>query len=103
MSSLKRMQATSFALFALCLGTTLASSASALTINCASAGCIGGSYTLDVTETAPNLYLATYTIDTTGAFSVSATSLVDINIKVANDYLIRRFFRDPPASSVRDP
>lgn len=72
-------------LFVLAAG--FAGSANALTIDCASAGCIGGRYTLDVAETAPNLYLATYTIDTSGAFSVSATSLVDINIKVANEYL----------------
>ncbi len=86
MSSLKPIRAMGVALFALCLGTASADSASALTIDCASAGCLGGIYTLDVSETAPDLYLATYTVDTTGSFTVGATSLVDINIKVANDY-----------------
>jgi hypothetical protein len=86
-STLKRIHATGLALFALCLGIASADSASALTIDCASAGCLGGIYTLDVAETAPNLFLATYTVDTTGPFTVGATSLVDINLKVANEYL----------------
>ena len=81
-----RSTAVAFAVFGL-ITAGFAGASSALTIDCATAGCIGGRYTLDVTETAPNLFLATYTIDTTGAYSVSATSLVDINIKVANEYL----------------
>ena len=87
MSQLERMRTTGLVLFALCVGTLFTSEGRALTIDCATAGCIGGIYTLNVTETAPNLYLATYTIDTSVPFSVGATTLVDINIKVANDYL----------------
>ena len=87
MSSLKQIRATGVALLALGLGLGFAAadSASALTIDCASAGCLGGIYTLDVSETAPDIYLATYTVDTTGSFTVNATSLVDINIKVATE------------------
>ena len=104
MSSLSQLRATGLALVALLvLGSGLAGSANALTIDCASAGCIGGTYTLDVTETAPNLYLATYTIDTTGAFSVSATSLVDINIKVANEYLSPVVVSGPAGSLLSGP
>lgn len=63
-----------------------ASLASAATVDCATAGCLGGSYTLDVTQISTDFWQATYTIDTTGAFSVSATDLVDIEFKVANSY-----------------
>lgn len=89
MSLIDRIRATATAIAALCLGLGFADSASAITIDCASVGgsCIGGIYTLDVTETAPDIYLATYTIDTSVPFTVGATTLVDINIKVANDYL----------------
>jgi hypothetical protein len=69
-------------LVALCL----AGSSSALTVDCATAGCIGGVYTLDVVSTGVDTYQATYTIDTSGAFSVGATFLEDLNFKVANDY-----------------
>jgi hypothetical protein len=74
---------------ALCLGLGLAGTASAISVDCSSVGgsCIGGVYSLDVTETSPNLYLATYTIDTSVPFSVGATSLVDFNLKIANSYL----------------
>ena len=102
-STLKRIRATGLALVALCLGGASADSASALTIDCASAGCLGGSYTLDVTETAPNLFLATYTVDTTGPFTVGATSLVDINIKVANEYLNPVLVSGPSGSLLSGP
>ena len=89
MSLRDRIRTTAFSLGALFLALGFASSASALTIDCASVGggCIGGIYELNVTETAPNIYLATYTIDASGPFTVAATTLVDINSKVANDYL----------------
>ncbi len=87
MSQIERIRTTSLALFALFVGTLFTAEGRALTIDCATAGCIGGIYTLNVSETAPDLYLATYTIDTSVPFSVAATTLVDINIKVANNYL----------------
>lgn len=102
-SALKRIRAAGIALVALGLGGAFADSASALTIDCASAGCLGGSYTLDVTETAPNLFLATYTVDTTGPFTVDATSLVDINIKVANEYLNPTLVSGPSGSLMSGP
>jgi len=102
-SALKQIRTTGVALFALCLGSTAADSASALTIDCASAGCLGGSYTLDVSETAPDIYLATYTVDTTGPFTVGATSLVDINIKVANAYLNPILVSGPTGSLLSGP
>lgn len=105
MSSLKQIRATGVALLALGLGLGFAAvdSASALTIDCASAGCLGGSYTLDVSETAPDIYLATYTVDTTGSFTVNATSLVDINIKVANEYLNPILVSGPTGSLLSGP
>jgi len=85
--------------FGLVGGSVLAARpATALTIDCSSAGCLGGVYTLDVAETASNQYIATYTIDTTGAFSVGATSLVDINIRVANDFSHVTLLSGPGAS-----
>lgn len=84
--SLSRLRGFALALAALTFATGFANEADALTIDCATAGCIGGVYTLDVQETAPNLFIATYTIDTTTSFNVPATSLVDINFKVANAY-----------------
>ena len=89
MSLLDRIRTTVMAFVTLGLTLAFAGSASALTIDCASVGgsCIGGTYTLDVTRTAPDIYLATYTIDTSVPFSVGATTLVDMNFKVANDYL----------------
>lgn len=95
MYELNRIRRTSLALFALVLGTLFTAETRALTIDCATVGCIGGVYTLDVAETAPNLYLATYTIDTTGVFSVGATTLADINIKVANAYLTPTILSGP--------
>ena len=103
MSFLKQIRITGVALLALGLGIASADSASALTIDCASAGCLGGIYTLDVRETAPDLYLATYTVDTTGSFTVGATSLVDINIKVANDYLNPILVSGPSGSLLSGP
>jgi hypothetical protein len=66
-----------------------ASSATAVTIDCASLGsdCVGGVYDLTIDETAPDVYLATYKIDTSGAFKVAATHLVDIEFKAAKDYI----------------
>ncbi|MBW2499354.1 MAG: hypothetical protein JRF61_18885 [Deltaproteobacteria bacterium] len=64
-----------------------ASSAAALTIDCATRGdeCVGGTYELTIVETDPNEYLATYEINTSG-LKVDATHLVDIEFKAANDY-----------------
>ncbi len=87
----------------LSLETGLAGSARALTIDCASAGCIGGIYTLDVIETAPDLYIATYTVDTSVPFSVGATSLVDVNFKVANDYSDITVLSGPAGSVLAGP
>lgn len=63
-----------------------AGSANAISIDCATAGCLGGSYTLDVVSNGGNSYTATYKIDTTGSYSVSATALNDAEFKVANNY-----------------
>jgi hypothetical protein len=63
-----------------------AGSANALTIDCADAGCIGGTYTLDIISTGLDTYAATYTIDTSGVFDVAATTLNDVEFKVSNDY-----------------
>lgn len=89
MSPFNPIRSILLAVCGLVVGAGFASTASAISINCATVGgsCIGGIYTLDVTQTAPDLYLATYKIDTSVPFSVGATTLVDINIKVANDYL----------------
>jgi hypothetical protein len=83
------IRAAVLALLGLVLGAGIATQASAISVDCSTVGggCIGGIYTLDVETTAPNIYLATYTIDTSVPFSVGATTLVDINIKVANAYL----------------
>lgn len=61
-------------------------SASALTIDCATAGCIGGVYDLGVTSLGGDTYLATYSIDTSVDFDVPAEFLNEIEFKVANDY-----------------
>jgi hypothetical protein len=48
---------------------------------------VGGVYELTIEETSPDVYLATYQIDTSGDFKVAATDLMDIEFKVANDYI----------------
>ena len=93
-----RLRRLALSLIALAFATGIASEARALTIDCATAGCIGGIYTLDVAETAPNSFVATYTIDTTTAFDVRATHLVDINFKVATDYTDVTLLSGPSAS-----
>jgi len=100
-SSLLRNSALS--LFALLLGVGFAFDARALTIDCATADCIGGVYTLEVEQTGVNQYVATYTIDTTGAFDVAATSLVDINLKVANAYSDISILSGPSGSVLAGP
>lgn len=54
MSSLESFRLTALALAALCVGTTFAGSASALSIDCTGAGCLVSVYTVDRTETASN-------------------------------------------------
>jgi len=68
------------------LGLGITGAASALTIDCASADCLGGRYTLDVSQTGRDRYVATLTVDTRGAFDVRATRLLDVSFKVANSY-----------------
>lgn len=99
MAFVQNLRSTCFALLALGLGAGFASSASAVTVDCGAVGgdCIGGIYTLDVAQTGSDTYVATYTIDTSVAFSVAATQLVDINIKVANDYSKVTFLSGPVA------
>jgi hypothetical protein len=82
-----------------------AGTASAFTIDCATRGdgCVGGTYTLEITETAPDLYLAKLTIDTSGAFKVAATDLVDIEFKAANDYTNPMIVSGEPGSVVDGP
>ena len=60
--------------------------ASAVLIDCGVAGCIGGTYELDIISTGADTYQASYTIDTSVAFSVPAAFLNDIVFKVAKDY-----------------
>ena len=81
----------------------LAGSASALTIDCADAGCIGGVYTLDIIATGGDTYEATYTIDTSGVFSVDAQFLNDVEFKVANDYSSVLLSSGPAGSIVSGP
>jgi len=75
-------------IFILAIGMTfsMASAASAVTIDCDDVGCIGGSYTLVLEETSADLWTATYTVDTTGDFSVDAAELVNVEFKVAKSY-----------------
>ena len=63
-----------------------ASSASAITIDCATAGCIGGVYDLEVSSLGGDSYQAIYTVDTSVSYDVAATSLVEVEFKVSNDY-----------------
>ncbi|MCR9096885.1 MAG: hypothetical protein NXI30_21910 [bacterium] len=63
-----------------------ASSASALTIDCATADCLGGVYSLDVASLGGDTYLATYSVDTSVDYRVAAEFLNEIEFKVANDY-----------------
>jgi hypothetical protein len=75
--------------FIVALGAVLGmtSASNAVTIDCDDVGCIGGSYTLELAEmAAPDSWMATYTIDTSGVFSVAATELLEIEFKVANAY-----------------
>lgn len=81
----------------------LAGSSSALTVDCATAGCIGGVYSLDVVSTGVDTYQATYTVDTSVAFSVDATFLEDLNFKVANDYSNVMLLSGPTGSFVAGP
>lgn len=81
----------------------LAGSSGALTVDCATAGCIGGVYTLDVVSTGVDTYQATYTVDTSVAFSVNATFLEDLNFKVANDYSNVMLLSGPTGSFVAGP
>jgi hypothetical protein len=64
----------------------LSSTASAIYVDCATAGCFGGTYELDVISLGGDSYEATYTIDTSGDYSVLATTLTDVEFKVANNY-----------------
>lgn len=101
MSFVQLLRSLTFALIALVLGT--AGSASAISVDCASAGCIGGIYTLTVENTGTNLYLATYTIDTSVPFTVGATTLVDINFKVTNDALSPTLISGPSVGLLDGP
>ena len=85
------------------MATGLVGAATALTIDCASAGCLGGVYSLDVVEMDPGVYVATYTIDTTGSFDVAAMSLVDINFKVADDYSNISVLSGPSGAALAGP
>jgi hypothetical protein len=96
-----RIRMAGLALAAACLGALFSSDARALpigsvTVDCATVGCIGGRYTLDVEQTAPDLYLATYTIDTS-SLDVGATVLADINLKLANAYTSPTIVSGPAA------
>ncbi len=75
-------------IFILAVGMTfaMASASSAVMIDCDDVGCIGGVYTLELVQTGTNTWTATYTVDTTGTFSVDATELVNIEFKVADSY-----------------
>lgn len=97
MTLFHRLHVAALAFATLVLGSGFASSASAISVDCSTVGggCIGGVYTLNVANTGTNTYLATYTIDTSVPFSVAATQLVDINIKVANDYSNITFLSGP--------
>jgi hypothetical protein len=78
----------SFIILAIAM-TAMASTSSAMmmgTVDCSTAGCLGGSYTLVLEETSPDMWKATYTISTAGDYRVDAKSLVDIEFKVAKDY-----------------
>lgn len=86
------------ALLSFLLVALLGSRAEAISVDCSTAGCIGGIYTLTVDQTAPDLYLATYTIDTSVPFTVGATTLVDFGFKVANDYLNTTILSGPTAN-----
>lgn len=91
MVRLDRLRIAGLTFAAACLGAFFADDARAVsigsvTVDCETVGCIGGRYTLDVEQTAPNLYLATYTIDTS-TVDVGATVLADINLKLANAYV----------------
>ena len=77
------------------------STASALYVDCATAGCLGGTYELDVISLGGDSYQATYTIDTSGVFSVDATVLNDLEFKVANDYA-NVLLRSGPSGTVTD-
>lgn len=104
MSLANRLRVLTLALVGLVLGAGVTRSASAITVDCATAGCIGGIYTLTVESTGTDLYLATYTIDTSVPFSVSgATTLVDINFKVANDYLAPTLVSGPAVGLLYGP
>lgn len=92
---------TAFLLGLIALAT--ARPADAITIDCATADCIGGVYTLDVVETAPNLYTATFTVDTTGVYDVGATLLNDVEFKVANDYINPVITSGPTGAVVAGP
>jgi hypothetical protein len=48
--------------------------------------CIGGVYTLDIASQGGNTYLATYTMDLTVGLEVPATTIEQIDFKVATDY-----------------
>jgi len=84
-------------------GLFLSGSSSAVTVDCATAGCIGGVYTLDVVWTGVDTYQATYTIDSSVAFSVNASFLEDLNFKVANDYSNLMLLSGPGGSFVAGP
>ena len=81
-----RFQSIPFALVLCALAFFTAGSASALTIDCATAGCLGGVYDLNVSSVGGDTYLATYSIDTSVDFSVGAEFLNEVEFKVANDY-----------------
>lgn len=63
-----------------------AGNASALTIDCATAGCLGGVYDLSVSSLGGDSYLATYSVDTSVDFPVGAEFLNEVEFKLANDY-----------------
>src|SRR5215471_13183409 len=79
----------------LCASLGLSSRASALSISaepgpgCFSANpsdCIGGFYSLTVASIGGNTFQATYTMDLTPGLEIPATSIEQIDFKVANGY-----------------
>lgn len=93
-----RAHSSLLAVVAFLSSTFAAGASSAMSVDCSTAGCIGGIYTLNVEQTAPDLYLATYTIDTSVPFTVGATTLVDFDFKVANDYVNALIVSGPTAN-----
>lgn len=96
--SARRLRSALVVLAILCSTALVSGTAAAMSVDCATAGCIGGIYTLNVEKTGTDLYLATYTIDTSVPFSVGATTLVDFDFKVANDYVNAMIVSGPGAA-----